>query len=256
MHIAHRAIVLACLIFAGTVLGHVLQWLLPPQHLADAKSAIGMVQGLVTLLLALVLGLLIWTSYGVYAQQQSEAMTLGTQILELDLLFDRLGPDGRRGHALMRQELIATRKRFWGDRAGSAPPQSYTEARAELSRMDAFFAGLKPATDDARAALDEARRLSISIVQTHLLMGRQLRNPVPKALISSVILWAILLFWCFGLGATVNALAVIAEFLGAVSVASAIFLILEFSQPYVGLFRISPEAIDQVIAAHAPPGEA
>jgi hypothetical protein len=37
--------------------------------------------------------------------------------------------------------------------------------------------------------------------------------------------------------------------LGAASVASAIYLILEFSQPYLGLFRISPDGIDQVIAS-------
>ncbi len=87
-------------------------------------------------------------------------------------------------------------------------------------------------------------------------MGSQLRDPALKALIHSVILWAILLFCCFGLGATANTLAVIVELLGAVSVASAIFLILEFSQPYTGLFRISPDGIDQLIAAHAAPGEA
>ena len=39
------------------------------------------------------------------------------------------------------------------------------------------------------------------------------------------------------------------EALGAASVASAIYLILEFSQPYLGLFRIPHEGIDQVIAA-------
>ena len=36
--------------------------------------------------------------------------------------------------------------------------------------------------------------------------------------------------------------------LGAAAVASAIYLILEFGHPYSGLFRISPEGIDLVIA--------
>jgi hypothetical protein len=36
--------------------------------------------------------------------------------------------------------------------------------------------------------------------------------------------------------------------LGAAAVASAIYLILEFSQPYLGLFRISPEGVDHVVA--------
>jgi hypothetical protein len=37
--------------------------------------------------------------------------------------------------------------------------------------------------------------------------------------------------------------------LGAFAVASAIFLILELSEPYSGLFRISPAALEQTIAA-------
>ena len=49
------------------------------QHIADAKGAITTVQGVVSLLLALVLGFLIWTSYGVYSLQQSEAQTLGSR---------------------------------------------------------------------------------------------------------------------------------------------------------------------------------
>jgi hypothetical protein len=46
VHITHRAIVVARRIFAGAVIGDVLQCLSPSQHLVDAKSAIGMVQGL------------------------------------------------------------------------------------------------------------------------------------------------------------------------------------------------------------------
>jgi adenylate cyclase len=249
MHIARRAAVVASIIFAGAVFGNLLQWLLPTHHLADAKSAISMVQALITLLLAVVLGLLVWTSYGVYSQQQSEAMTLGTQILQLDLVLDRLGSENAaRGRERLRDELKSARKRFWGEGEGDAPPLTYPQARAELCRMGAFFDSLKPVTDEERTAIESARTLSTAIVETHLLMGRQLRNPVPTPLINSVILWAMLLFCCVGLGAPLNTLAFIVELLGAVSVASAFFLILEFSQPYVGLFRIPSDGINQIIA--------
>jgi hypothetical protein len=251
MRTTRRAVVVACLIFAGAVVGNILQSLLPAHHLADAKGVVTTVQGVVTALLAIVLGLLIWTSYGVYSQQQSESTTLGNQLVQLDVLLDRLGPDGQRGRDCMREELIATRKRFWGDGETSAPPLSYAEARAELTRMEAFFASLKPAGEPERNVIEQARGLTASIVQTHLLMGRQLQNPIPRVLIDSVVLWATLVFCCVGLGARLNALAVIAELLGAVSLASAIFLILEFSQPYVGHFRISPTRIDDAIASLA-----
>jgi hypothetical protein len=246
-----RAIVAACLIFAGAVFGNLLQWLVPAHHLGDAKGVIATVQGVVSALLAIVLGLLIWTSYGVFAQQQSEAATLGAQLVQFDVLLDRVGPEGARGRELMRRELIAARKRFWGDGETSGAPPSYADARAEMSRVDAFFASLEPGGETEQTGIEQARSLSASIVQTHLLMARQLHNPIPRVLVESVVLWATLVFCCVGLGATLNELSVIAELLGAVSVASAIFLILEFSQPYHGHFRISPTRIDDAIAFFA-----
>jgi hypothetical protein len=89
--------------------------------------------------------------------------------------------------------------------------------------------------------------LSASIVQTHYLMSTQLRNPFPKTLLISVVCWATLLF-TVGATSTINALSIIYEALGAASVASAIYLILEFSQPYLGLYRIPSDSVDQVIA--------
>ncbi len=253
MHtIRQRLIAAACGIFVGALLGHLLQALVPAHHLADAKNVITTVQALVTSLLALVLGLLIWTSYGVYAQQQSEMMTLFGQVLKLDVLLDRLGADGDRARALQREQLTAMRKRFWGRDSDYGPPVPYAVGRAEISRMDKFFCSLKPPSEEGKAALDQAQDLSISIVLTILLMGRQLRNPVPHGLINSVILWAVLVFCCLGTTANLNPLSVAAELVGALSVASAIFLILEFSQPYDGYFRIPSEGIEHVIAELTP----
>jgi len=96
---------------------------------ADAKGAITTIQGLVTLLLALVLGLLIWTSHGVYATQQSEAQTLGSQILQLDLTLEHYGPEAERGRELLRKELVAARERFWG-RDGAGPALLTYRSRA------------------------------------------------------------------------------------------------------------------------------
>lgn len=247
MIFAKRAGLVFCVIFIGCMIGVLLQRFLPTQHMSDAKNAITTIQGLVTLLLALVLGLLIWTSYGVYSQQQSEAHTLGSQILQLDLALERYGPEADRGRDLLKRELVATRERFWG--ADGLNQLTYGESRAELRDFDGFFAALKPATDDQRRQLDTARQLSASIVQTHYLMARQLKNPFPSALLISVVCWATLVFTCVGALSSVNALSIIYQALGAASVASAIYLILEFSSPYLGLFRIPREGVDQVIAS-------
>jgi Protein of unknown function (DUF4239) len=244
-----RAVVVFCVILAGCLVGVALQTLLPTQHMTDAKTAITTIQSLVTLLLALVLGLLVWTSYGVYSQQRSEAQTLGSQVLQLDLALERYGPEADRGRELLRQEILASRKRFWGGDDLGPVRLTYCESRAELRDFEDFFARLKPSSDEQRRQLDTARQLSSSIVQTYYLMSRQLSSPIPNALLVSVVCWATLVFTCVGALSSVNALSVVYEALGAASVASAILLILEFSAPYVGMFRITPEGVDQVIAS-------
>jgi hypothetical protein len=248
MIFVRRSVLVFCVILAGCLIGVALQRLLPTQHMTDAKTAITTIQSLVTLLLALVLGLLVWTSYGVYSQQRSEAQTLGSQILQLDLALERYGPEADRGRELLRQELLASRKRFWGADGVGPERLTYGESRAELRDFEDFFAKLKPSTDEQRRQLDMARQVSGSIVQTYYLMSRQLSSPIPSALLISVVCWATLVFTCVGALSSVNALSVVYEALGAASVASAIFLILEFSAPYVGLFKITPDGIDQVIA--------
>ena len=55
---------------------------------------IGAVVGLLTLLCALVTGLLIWTAYGVYAGQNAAIQTLASRVLQLDLALADYGPEG------------------------------------------------------------------------------------------------------------------------------------------------------------------
>jgi len=80
-----------------------------------------------------------------------------------------------------------------------------------------------------------------------LLMSRQLINPVPMLLIVMVLGWSSLLFLGFGLLAKFTLMSVAANALGALSVASAMFLILEFSQPYSGAYTISSRGIDAML---------
>ena len=62
------ALVVGIAVFVGGSLGLILHRIVPEEHVTGgSKDMIGAVAGLLTLLSALVLGLLIWTAYGVYA---------------------------------------------------------------------------------------------------------------------------------------------------------------------------------------------
>jgi uncharacterized membrane protein len=64
-----------------------------------------------------------------------------------------------------------------------------------------------------------------------------------------LISWACLLFFGFGMLARSNRASVAGLAVGAISVASAIFLIVELSDPYSGVFRLSPAPVLQTIEA-------
>ena len=59
------------------------------------KDMIGAVAGLLTLLSALVLGLLIWTAHGVYSGQNTAIQTLAAKVLQLDLALSDYGPEAK-----------------------------------------------------------------------------------------------------------------------------------------------------------------
>ena len=66
------ALIVGALIAASGLAGLLLQKGLAERHTSErSRDMIGGVVGLLTLLLALVLGLLIWTAYGVFNTQQT-----------------------------------------------------------------------------------------------------------------------------------------------------------------------------------------
>ena len=88
------AIVVTILTFTGGVLGLYLQRLLPDEHSVEkSRDMIGSVMGLVTLLLALVLGTIVGSGYFFSATQQAELQALAAQSIQLDEALAQFGPE-------------------------------------------------------------------------------------------------------------------------------------------------------------------
>jgi len=178
----------------------------------------------------------------VYTTQQSEAYGLGPVVIELDVVLEEYGPEALRGRVGLREALGRSRKRFFGDLKHGPQAHTFEETRATMHWMNTYFDNLQPSTDRQRQLLTSARDLAKTFAETQMLMARQLANPFPPQLLVVVILWASALFLGNGLVAAPNAVAVTAHLLGAIAVASAVFLILELSHPYSGVIRPRPAA--------------
>jgi hypothetical protein len=233
-------------VLASGLAGLAFARLLPVAHTSDrSRDILGGVVGLMSLLLALVLGLLIWTAYGVTQTQKNELQLLAARALEFDLEMKQYGPEAAKAREMLRTEMVWAHEQFWGEERAKA--DALNVSYGNMASMNAMLTSLKPSNDSQRQLLAAAGQHYAAIGETRLLMSLQLADPVSWPLILMVISWSCLLFCGYGVLSRANATTIAALALGGAAVASAIFLILELSQPYTSLFRLSPALLEQVI---------
>jgi hypothetical protein len=224
-----------------------LQKRLPEAHMTSgARDMIGAVMGLIALLLALVLGTLVGSAYGFFATQKGNIETMGARAIQLDMALEQFGPEAaalRSGlHAAIGQAYTA----IWID---NLDPRSYglDKLVESLTRLNTGVAQLQPKTADQLAAMPTISASIGIIEQTRLLMSLQLASPISWPLLGVVVSWAMLLFAGYGVLARLNGTAIVAAFIGAFAIGSAVLLILELNQPFSGVFRMPGSAMEQTL---------
>jgi len=239
----------AAVIFASGCVGLALQRALPEKFTTGgSRDMIGAVAGLLTLLSALVLGLLIWTAYGVYSSQNVAIQNLAARALQLDLAFADYGPEGAPGRAALRATLGRSINDIWGEHAdGDHISRNFHAAIDDLRTQQAYLDSLRPATDSQRSALSSANQANAAMSQVRLQMALALSDPISYPLLTIVVAWGAFLFCGFGLMSRSNPMAFAALAVGAVAVASAVYLIIDLSDPYTGLFQASQAPIERVM---------
>ena len=205
MHSLYRAIVVALITFGASLVGMALQWVVPADVLTASKGSVGAMVGLVTLLLALVLGLLVFTAFSVFTTQQSEAYSLGPMVAEVDLALELYGPEAAGGRAGLLAALQRSRVRFFGNSERGPQPFTFEEMRAIFLSQNGFFDSLKPTTEAQRGLVATARDQVRKLADTQMLMARQLANPFPPHVLTVVVSWASALFLGNGLVAAPSA---------------------------------------------------
>jgi hypothetical protein len=239
----------AALTLAGGIGGLILHRTLPHKITSGAlRDMTGAVSGLLTLLTALVLGLLIWTAYGVYSSQVVAVRSLATQILQLDLALADFGPDAASGRARLREDVMGTVDRIWGaGRDKDFVAHSYGQTIHNLHERQTYLNSLQPTGEAQKQALAAAVQAAAAIAQTRLQMTVALTDAISRPLVIIVIAWAVCIFIGFGLMHTSDLAAVAAMAVGAIAVSTAVYLIIDLSEPYSGVFQVSSDPIRGVL---------
>jgi hypothetical protein len=240
----------ALLAFLFGVAGLNLQKLLPEPHSVErSRDMIGAIVGLVSLLLALVLGTLIGSAYSFYSTQKSEIETFAAREVQLDLALAEFGPETKEARVRMKETLQGVRHMVWGDSMGAnaAPDISVGAPLGHLRELDEYVASLDPKTPAQRQFAAAAGADAGAIEQTRVLISMQLASSISWPLVFVVVSWALILFCGFGLLSKLNATTLAALAFGAFAVGSALFLVVELSQPFTGVFRVPSGAFDQML---------
>jgi hypothetical protein len=244
------SIAVGILTFGFGMIGLWLRRLLPEKHMsAGSEKMISAIMGLVSLLLALVLGTLVGSAYGFFAIQKTNVETLCARSLELDLAFRQYGTETQPLRDMLRASMMGAHEAIWGN--GETYKQQFDLGTfmSRFAKWNEMISALHPRDPAQTQLLSSMIASSSGYQQTRMFTSLQLANPFSWPLLLIVVSWAMLLFCGFGILSGLNPTSVAALALGSFAVASAIFLILELSQPYTGLFRIPAGSMEQTLAA-------
>jgi hypothetical protein len=238
-------VALVC-IFGGAILGRYLGAILPETHLSeDSKDSVKLGMGLVATMCALVLGLLIASAKTYYDTQNAEITEMSAKFVFLDRTLSHYGPETAECRGLLKDIVGRLAVRLWDRNAGAQHLDSsalYAEKLFEKTQQ------LQPKDEQQKMIQSQALNQEVALGQTRWLMYEQASTEVPKSLVVVLIFWLTVIFVCWGIYAPRNGTVAATWFVTALSVSSAIFLILEMYTPYNGLILVSSGPLRAALA--------
>jgi hypothetical protein len=235
--------------FGLAPVGMVLHVKVPDRHLdTESRDIVKLVMGLIATMAALVLSLLIASAHTSSDQQVRQLKALSATIILLDRTLEYYGPGAKVARDELRDVVRQTHDRIWSSEGVRPENLNSTETRSSVKANIEALQKLSPKTDEERMMQSRAIQEAETIAQTRVLMFEELGGSISWPFLTVLVFWICMLFLGFGLLAHFNATITVALLVGALSVAGAIFLILELNDPYHGLMRISDEPLLNAMA--------
>lgn len=239
--------VFACT-FGGALLGISLQRRLPNGHLNDqAKDTVKVGIGLVATMTALILGLVTASAKNTFDEVGASIKQAAAEVLTLDRVLARYGHETD----VVRQsvkEAVANRIEILWPGARPAEQRDFASAGKTAEGLAANIRNLTPQTDEQRYLKERAQNLAESILEARWRVFAGLGTSIPLPFLVMLIFWLTITFTSFGLFAPRNATVIAVLFVCALSVAGAVFLVMEMDGPFTGLITVSSDPLEYALA--------
>ena len=236
------------LVFGSALLAMYVHSLLPAEHLSsDSKDVVKLGIALVATMSALVLSLLVASAKSAFDTRSNQLTQASADIVLLDRALARYGPETKDARSLLQRSVVSIIEKFW-PAEGAAKPITIDPADSPVEALYDKIEALTPQNDAQRSMQSQALALAADMARTRLLLFEHLGASIPVPFLVVLVFWLCVIFASFGLFAPRNATVIAALCVSALSVAGAIFLILELDRSFEGLLQVSSAPLRAALA--------
>jgi hypothetical protein len=251
------ALLVFALLLLATGLGVWVRPLLPEEHKAhETVQLVQLVIGMLVTFAALVLGLMTASAKSSFDTASNDLRTFAADLIEFDTTLRELGRDTDEARRLLRVYTAAAIASTWPREpapSGDYPKDIGTQdnsQRLENVRLGDMLTDVGRQLRQLRAqdslqqrALDDALTQYRRVVDARWKLIEEAHSSISQPFFKTLTFWLGVIFLSFGLIAPRNALALVTISLGAVSIASAIYVIVDLDTPFSGPIVIASQPL-------------
>src|SRR5215510_2802205 len=211
-----------------------------------SKELIRLGAGFLATLAALVIGLMIASAKNSFDTQSTNIRQLGANAVLADQVLAKYGPEAKQARGLLRDGTSQVVARIWQENRGHGGGSTFVVSETGERFYNAIEA-LKPVNDEQRSLKSRLSQTTGDLARTRLLVFTQSDNAIPVPFFVVLVFWLMVIFGSFCLAAETRPLVIVTVFVFALSVSSALFLIVDLSHPFEGLMQVSDHHLRVVL---------
>jgi len=240
-------LIVFALVFGSALFAMFVREALPEHHLStESKDVVKLGVALIATMSALVLSLLVASSKSAFDTRSNQLVQASADIILLDRALARYGPETKDARSLLRDSVATVVERFWP--AEGTRPISIDPNAQPVEALAVKIEELSPQNDMQRSLRSQALTTAQDVGRTRLLLFENLGSSIPLPFLVVLVFWLCIIFASFGLFARLNATVIAVLCVCALSVAGAIFLILELDRSFEGLLQVSGAPLRTALA--------
>lgn len=250
------ALLVFVLLLTGTAAGVLVRPLLPEEHKAhETVQLIQLVMGMLVTFAALVLGLMTASAKTNFDTVGNDFRTYSADLIQLNTTLRQYGKDAAATRQLLRAYTAAAIASTWPQEPRPAgnfyptdiPAENNAEKLEDTRLGDMLnLAGqelqqLKAPDPYHQKLLTDSFVQFDKIIEARWKLIEEAHSTISLPFFMTLTFWLVIIFVSFGLIAPRNALALVTITLGALSIASAVYVIVDLDTPFTGPIVISSQ---------------